>query len=171
MAQTARRSRSRKRVRSEGGLPRAPLRRAGHATEAIPPRPPAHRRPRTPRAAERWFVCQFAQMALHRTPETEERPDLTGPREVPDRVGARQTETESQDDAEDRGEPHHRLGCGVRSTRSYGSYSFRRVGCLLSNTGRHRRLARGRFGKLRSLWYPIHRQSRCGFHPTGEVEV
>jgi hypothetical protein len=66
--------------------------------------------------------------------EPEERPDLTGPREVPDRVGARQTETESQDDAEDRGEPHHGLGCGVRSTRSYGSYSFRRVGCLLSNS-------------------------------------
>src|SRR5215208_1578755 len=100
----------------------------------------------------------------------EERPDLTGPREIPDRVGARHTETESQDDAEDRGEPHHRLGCGVRSTRSYGSYSFRRVGCLLSNTGRHRRLTRGRFGKLYSLWYPIHRQSRCGFYPTGAVE-
>src|SRR5215212_8734718 len=59
----------------------------------------------------------------------EERPDLTGPREIPDRVGARQTETESENDAEDRGEPHHRLGCGVRSTRSYGSNSFRRVGC------------------------------------------
>src|SRR5215217_9218054 len=101
----------------------------------------------------------------------EERPELTGSREVPDPVGARQTETESQNDAEDCGEPHHRLGCGVRSTRSYGSYSFRRVGCSLSNTGRHGWLAWSRFGELRSLRYPIHRQSRCGFHPTGAVEV
>src|SRR5215210_4239997 len=42
----------------------------------------------------------------------EERPDLTGPREVPDPVGARQTETESQKDADERGELHHGPGCG-----------------------------------------------------------
>jgi hypothetical protein len=47
----------------------------------------------------------------------EEGPDLTGPREIPDPVGTRQTETEPQNDAEDRGKPHHRLGCSVRSTR------------------------------------------------------
>jgi hypothetical protein len=49
--------------------------------------------------------------------KTEECPDLTGRREVPDPVGTRQTKTKSQKDAEDRGELHHGLGCGGRSTR------------------------------------------------------
>ena len=49
--------------------------------------------------------------------KTEERPDLTGRREVADPVSARQTETESQKDADDRGELHYVLGCGGRFTR------------------------------------------------------
>ena len=69
---------------------------------------------------EQWNGGSYADSlkwppTVRRKPE--ERPDPTGRREVPDRVGARQTEAESQKDAKDRGELHHDLGCGGRSTR------------------------------------------------------
>jgi hypothetical protein len=69
---------------------------------------------------------------IHRTPETR---GTSRPHRFSRGTGSsRRTANRNRVQAygEDRSDPHHRLGGGVRSTRSDGSYSFRRVGCLLS---------------------------------------